>query len=122
MSDKTRKITNRVVLEYVLNKMIENGAPDGYADKVEAMLVQLDKKNAAPRKLSEKQIANASIADEIAGLLSDGVARTSGEIAKAIPALEGESPQKCAGILRSMFVAGRVRKETDKRKTYYSLA
>lgn len=120
MTEKTVKMTNRVALNYALDNLPD--APADVREKLENMIIQLDKKNASPRKLSEKQVANAEIADEIATLLSDGVARTSGEIAKSIPALTGENPQKCAGILRSMFTAGRVSKETIKRKTYYTNA
>ena len=118
------KITNRIVLEYVLNKMIENGAPEGYAEKVEKMLEQLDKKNAAPKKLTAKQTENEGVKAEILAFLTENPDSgfTCSDLLKLVPALEDKSNQYASALLRALVLAGSVTKFTDKRRTYFKAA
>ena len=115
------KVTNRIVLDYCLNKMVENGAPEGYIEKIEKMIDQLDKKNAAPKKLTAQQEKNLSIGAEITDFLFDheGEGFTVSDLLKSVPSCEGDSNQHVSAIMRSLVLGGSVEKYTDKRRTYF---
>lgn len=120
----TTKITNRIVLEYCLNKFIENGAPDGYIEKMEKMIDQLDKKNAAPKKLTAQQEKNEDVKADILDFLSEneGKGYTVSDLLKAVPTCEGDSNQHVSALMRALVLAGSVEKYTEKRRTYFRLA
>ena len=119
----TKKITNRVVLDYCLNKMVENGAPDGYAEKVEAMIAALDKKASAERKPTAKQTENEAVRAAVVEFINDnaeGDGFTCSDLIKVCPAVEGKSNQYVSAILRQAVLAGEISKGTVKRRTYFA--
>lgn len=120
----TTKVTNRIVLEYCLNKFVENGAPDGYIEKMEKMIDQLDKKNAAPKKLTAQQTKNEGIKADILAFLVDNAdsGYTVSDLLKLVPSLEGDSNQHASALLRALVLDGSVTKYTEKRRTYFKAA
>ena len=113
------KLTNKVALQYAL-KAIGDSNPEVTA-KIEKMIEQIEKKNAAPRKLTAKQVANEDIKATILAFLVDNADTgfTVGEILKAIPFEEGPTNQKISALLRQMKEEGKVDRYVDKRRAYF---
>ena len=90
------------------------------AEKLTAMVEQLDKKAAAPKKPTAKQLAAVGEAEEVyEALKSVGKAVTVSELMEAVPELaKFGSNQKVASLLRSML-DGKVVRTEEKRKAYF---
>lgn len=89
--------------------------------KLTAMVEQLDKKAAAPKKPTAKQLAAVGEAEEVyEALKSVGKAVTVSELMEAVPELmtKFKSSQKVASLLRSML-DGKVVRTEEKRKAYF---
>ena len=129
------KMTNRVALSTaieVLSKSSETftltvgeetltySAAD-VVTKLTAMIEQLDKKAAAPKKPTAKQLAAVGEAEEVyEALKAVGKAVTVSELMEAVPELmtKFKSSQKVASLLRSML-DGKVVRTEEKRKAYF---
>lgn len=99
----------------------------GYAhdEDKEFLLHELEllaKKNSGERKPTATQVANESVKETIVSVLSDGVARTIGEICKADESLADLTSQKVSALVRQLVLEGTVAREEVKRKAYFSLA
>lgn len=129
------KMTNRVALSTaieVLSKSSENFTLTAGEEtltysaaevvtKLTAMVEQLDKKAAAPKKPTAKQLAAVGEAEEVyEALKSVGKAVTVSELMEAVPELmtKFKSSQKVASLLRSML-DGKVVRTEEKRKAYF---
>lgn len=134
------KLTNRVALstaiELALNSKTDFSLTVGEGEKAEtltftsvelvekltAMVEQLDKKAAAPKKPTAKQVAAIGEAEEVYEALSAvGKAVTVSELMEAVPALvtKYKSNQKVSFLLRKLEESGKVEKTTEKRKSYF---
>jgi hypothetical protein len=128
------KMTNRVALSTaieVLSKSAETftltageetltySAAEVVA-KLSTMVEQLDKKAAAPKKPTAKQVQAIGEAEEVyEALKSVGKAVTVSELMEACPELaKFGSNQKVASLLRSML-DGKVVRTEEKRKAYF---
>ena len=127
------KMTNRVALSTaieVLSKSSESFtltageetltySAEEVVAKLTAMVDQLDKKAAAPKKPTAKQLAAVGEAEEVyEALKSVGKAVTVSELMEAVPELRKYSNQKVASLLRSML-DGKVVRTEEKRKAYF---
>ena len=128
------KLTNRVALstaiELALSAQTDFSLTVGeetltftraeLAEKLTAMVEQLDKKAAAPKKPTAKQLAAVGEAEEVyEALKSVGKAVTVSELMEAVPELaKFGSNQKVASLLRSML-DGKVVRTEEKRKAYF---
>lgn len=129
------KMTNRVALSTaieVLSKSSESFtltageetltySAEEVVAKLTAMVEQLDKKAAAPKKPTAKQLAAVGEAEEVyEALKSVGKAVTVSELMEAVPELmtKFKSSQKVASLLRSML-DGKVVRTEEKRKAYF---
>lgn len=89
--------------------------------KLSTMVEQLDKKAAAPKKPTAKQVQAVGEAEEVyEALKSVGKAVTVSELMEAVPELmtKFKSSQKVASLLRSML-DGKVVRTEEKRKAYF---
>ena len=113
------KITNKSALLYAIENLPE--APAEIVEKWHTMVAQLEKKNAAPRKITAKQEANEVVKEAIADFLSAHTDNgyTCSDLLKEVPELEGKSTQYVSALMRSLQISGVVSKYTDKRKTYF---
>lgn len=128
------KMTNRVALSTaieVLSKSAETFtltageetltySTEEVVAKLTTMVEQLDKKAAAPKKPTAKQVAAIGEAEEVyEALKSVGKAVTVSELMEACPELaKFGSNQKVASLLRSML-DGKVVRTEEKRKAYF---
>jgi hypothetical protein len=116
----TTKTTNKTALLYALENLPE--APAEVREKWQKMIDQLDKKNAAPAKMTAKQEANEGVKGEILDFLRDNAeGYTYSDLLKAIPSCEGKSNQYVSALMSQLFKSGAVEKYTDKRRTYFRI-
>lgn len=113
------KVTNRIALTYALDNLPD--APADIREKWQKMVDQLDKKNASPKKMTEKQKANEGVKGEIALFLADheGEGFTVSDLLKSVPSCEGDSNQHVSALMRQLVLDGTVEKYVDKRRTYF---
>jgi hypothetical protein len=119
----TEKMTNKKALTFVLEGF---ELPADVREKLEKMLVQVEKKNSAKTegKLTPTQVANEVIKAEIFDFLADNPTRkmTISEMLKEIPACAELTNQKVSALVRQLKEEGKVVKTEDKRKSYFSIA
>ena len=82
----------------------------------------LAKKNSGEKKPTATQKENEDIKKVIVSVLSDGTARTIGEICKSDEALADLSSQKVSALVRQLVLDEIVTREEVKRKAYFSIA
>ena len=82
----------------------------------------LAKKNSGEKKPTATQKENEEIKKVIVDVLSDGTARTIGEICKSDEALAELSSQKVSALVRQLVLDEIVTREEVKRKAYFSIA
>ena len=112
------KITNVKALAYVLENC---ELPKEYAEKVEKMKAQFEKKNSAEKKPTATQIANEGIKNVILETLGEK-SMTITEMQKANSELAELSNQKISALLKQMTENGSVVREEIKRKAYFKKA
>ena len=115
------KITNKSALMFAINAIGDTN-PEVTA-KLQKMVEQLDKKNAAPRKLTAQQEKNETLKAEIVQFLADNAdtGYTVSDLLKAVPSLEGDSNQHASALLRQLVLADIVDKYSEKRRTYFKI-
>lgn len=118
----TSKTTNKTALLFAIENLPD--APAEIREKWENMVAQLDKKNAAPKKITAKQEANEAVRETILDFLSlnSDKSYTCSDLLKEVDALEGRSPQYVSALMRSLVLSQAVVKTTDKRRTYFRVA
>ena len=91
---------------------------------VEHELELLAKKNAAEKKPTAQQEANAGIKDAVLALMQEHPNQlyTVTDILKSVPACADLTNQRVSALIRQMVDAGQVKRTEDKRKAYFSLA
>lgn len=114
------KITNKMVLTYVRDNF---DLPEGYADKVSAMIAALDRKSSAERKPTAKQTENEGVRAALVAFINEnaeGDGFTCADLIAQCPAVAGKSNQYVSAIMRQAVAAGEVSKGTVKRRTYFA--
>lgn len=119
--DTNTKMTNRIALTIAIEAIGDSNAEA--TAKLNKMIEQLDKKNAAPKKMTEKQEKNEVVKGEILDFLreNEGVGYTCSDLLKQVPACEGDSNQHISALMRALTLDGSVVKYTDKRRTYFKV-
>ena len=119
---ETKKITNKLALEYVMNNF---DIPADVLEKLEKMHDSLNRKSASAsgnRKPTAKQIANAEYKKNIVAFMSNEPNRifTASEVQKGCPNLpEDISNQKTSALLNQLVNAGNLEKLKEKGKTFF---
>ena len=91
--------------------------------KLNEMVAQLDKKSGAEKPLTEQQKQNLGYKTDLLAILADGKARTATELLKEVPTFpEDMSNQRVSQLLRQLILDGKVKKETVKGKTLFTIA
>lgn len=85
-------------------------------EKLEALKVQLVKRNSGERKPTKTQKENESVKAEILSLLT-----AEGKQCKDIAATLGLATQKVSALLKQLVDAGLAEKYTEKRVTYFKV-
>ena len=120
------KLTKKVALSLAvaaLTDSIPTDCPyskDEIVTKLNEMIVQLDKKPAGEKAMTENQKQNVGFKADILTFLADGQKRTATEILNGVESFpDGMTNQRVSALLRQLFLDGKVQKETVKGKTLF---
>ena len=116
------KMTNAMALEIALEVMKETDA-EKYAEvieKLDKMLVQVNKKSSANRKPTATQLENEGLKEKIVEYLKNtGKRLTVSEMMKEIEGLEERSNQRVTSLATFLYKEGKIDREVEKRKAYF---
>ena len=117
-----KKMTNAMALEIALEVLKETDA-EKYTEvieKLDKMLVQVNKKSSANRKPTATQLENEDLKVKIAEYLTNtGKRLTVSEMMKEIEGLEELSNQRVTSLATSLYKEGKINREVEKRKAYF---
>lgn len=117
-----KKMTNAQALEIALEVLKETGA-EKYTEvieKLDKMLIQVNKKSSANRKPTATQLENEGLRVKIAEYLTNtGKRLTVSEMMKEIEGLEELSNQRVTSLATSLYKEGKIDREVEKRKAYF---
>ena len=104
------KMTYVNAIDSALNGVIN----DEVREKLEALKIQLAKRNSGSRGLTKTQRENEGVKDSILGILT-----AEGKQCKDIADALGISGQKCSALLKQLVDEGKAEKYAEKRVTYF---
>lgn len=117
-----KKMTNAQALEIALEVLKETDV-EKYTEvieKLDKMLVQVNKKSSANRKPTATQLENEGLRVKIADYLTNtGKRLTVSEMMKEIEGLEELSNQRVTSLATSLYKEGKIEREVEKRKAYF---
>ena len=117
-----KKMTNAQALEIALEVLKETDT-EKYTEvieKLDKMLVQVNKKSSANRKPTATQLENEGLRVKIAEYLTNtGKRLTVSEMMKEIEGLEELSNQRVTSLATSLYKEGKINREVEKRKAYF---
>ncbi len=117
-----KKMTNAMALEIALEVLKETDA-EKYAEvieKLDKMLIQVNKKSSANRKPTATQLENEGLREKIVKYLTNtGKRLTVSEMMKEIEGLEELSNQRVTSLATSLYKEGKINREVEKRKAYF---
>ena len=117
-----KKMTNAMALEIALEVLKETDA-EKYTEvieKLDKMLVQVNKKSSANRKPTATQLENEGLRVKIAEYLTNtGKRLTVSEMMKEIEGLEELSNQRVTSLATFLYKEGKIDREVEKRKAYF---
>lgn len=88
------------------------------ADFIAHEIELLDKKNSAERKPSKVQLENEATGEKLLDTMEPNVRYTVSDLCKLVGI---DSTQKMTPIATALYKAGRLARETEKRRNYYFL-
>ena len=116
------KMTNAMALEIALEVLKEIDA-EKYTEVIEKlnkMLVQVNKKSSANRKPTATQLENEDLKVKIKEYLKDtGKKLTVSEMMKEIEGLEELSNQRVTSLATPLYKEGKIDREVEQRKAYF---
>ena len=119
MANTTEKMTNKVALSYVL---MNYELPADVAEKIEGMLIQLEKRSSAERKPSARQIENESLKGKIVETMETNRLYSVGEMLKEFVFFPADmTPQRLSAIMTQLVSANKVERLVEKRKVYFKV-
>ena len=114
-TNTTEKMTNKKALTYVLETF---ELPKAVKEKLEVMIVQLDKKNGAERKPTKTQLENENYKKMILEFMTETKVTVT-DIQKSIEELNDFSNQKVARLVKDLYDGGLIKKEVVKGRSYF---
>lgn len=117
-----KKMTNAMALEIAIEVMKETDT-EKYTEvieKLDKMLVQVNKKSSANRKPTATQLENENLKVKIKEYLKDtGKKLTVSEMMKEIEGLEELSNQRVTSLVTFLYKEGKIDRVVEKRKAYF---
>lgn len=104
--------------EFFLSIMAKYPLTDYEKERFEHEIELLDKKNSADRKPSKIQLENEAIGEKMLDTMESNVRYTISELCKLMGI---DSTQKMTPIATALYKAGKLARETEKRRNYYFL-
>ena len=118
----SEKMTEKRALIYAIQNLPD--APADVREKWEKMLANLEKRNAAPKQMTEQQkkneIVKAAILDFLTANPETGY--TVSDLIAQVPECNGDTTQHISALVRALDLDQRVIKYVEKRRTYVKIA
>ena len=117
-----KKITNAMALEISIEVLKETDTEKytEVVEKLDKMLVQVNKKSSANRKPTATQLENEDLKVKIKEYLKDtGKKLTVSEMMKEIDGLEELSNQRVTSLVTFLYKEGKIDRVVEKRKAYF---
>lgn len=90
-------------------------------EKLEALLVQQNKKSSTEKKPTKTQEANKALGEVVLSILREnGTPMTVTEVFNAMPEGSVSSTQKVSALVRALLLEGKVVKTVEKRVSFFS--
>lgn len=115
---KQEKMTNKSALNYVIEHF---ELPTDVKEKLENMVVQLEKKSSSPKKPKKNQIENEKLCQIALGTLSYDVPKTASDVLKQTEEFKERelSTQKVTSLLKILVDSDRAIKVVEKGRSYF---
>lgn len=113
------KMTKRDYFNTLLS-LSEVQADETLVSFINHELELLSKKNSSEKKDTPTQVANKATKDAIYSAMESGKRYFVSELIKEIPALYDASTPKASALVNQMVAEGRVLKEVEKGRSYFS--
>ena len=116
------KMTNAMALEIAIEVLKETDTEKytEVVEKLDKMLVQVNKKSSANRKPTATQLENEDLKVKIEEYLKDtGKKLTVSEMMKEIEGLEELSNQRVTSLVTFLYKEGKINRVVEKRKAYF---
>ena len=120
-----KKMTNAMALETAIEVMKEDNQYDEVVEKLDKMLVQVNKKSSANRKPTATQVENENLKGAIVEYLDrTGKKLTVSEMMKEIPELANLSNQRVTSLVTALYSKNNpenrvIDRAMDKRKAVF---
>ena len=114
-----KKMTNAMALEIAIDVMKEDNQYDEVVEKLQKILVQVNKKSSANKKPTATQLENEELKVKILAHLETVEKQTVSEMMKAIPELAELTNQRVTSLVTSLYKDGKVDRIVEKRKAYF---
>lgn len=124
------KLTKKIALSAAVDLLrkgtmdITDYSREEIAAKLESIIEGLEKKDAAPRKLTEQQKRNEVVKSAIMEFLAANpeTGYTVSELIANVPECNGDTTQHISALVRALDLDKMVEKYTEKRRTYVKIA
>lgn len=115
------KLTNAMALATAIEVLSTDNQYDAVIEKLQKMQEQLEKKKAykGSGKPTKTQVLNEGLKEEILNVMEVGERYTVTEITKMVTT--EMSNQKASALLKQLAETNKVKRDVDKRKTYFTL-
>ena len=125
----SNKLTKKRARSYAIDLIRKGDATSEFtaeaiAEKLEGMIVELEKRDAAPRKLTEQQKRNEVIKSAIVDFLAANAdsGYTISDLIKEVPECAEMTTQHISALVRALNLDSKVEKYVEKRRTYVRIA
>ena len=118
-----KKMTNAQALEIALKVLKETDA-EKYTEvieKLDKMLVQVNKKSSANKKPTATQVENEELKVKILAHLKTVDKQTVFEMMKTVPDLAELTNQRVTSLVTALYKEGKVDRVVEKRRAYFTL-
>lgn len=118
-----KKMTNAMALEVAIEvlKATDTEKYTEVVEKLDKMLVQVNKKSSANRKPTATQVENEELKVKILAHLATVDKQTVSEMMKTIPELADLTNQRVTSLVTALYKEGKVDRVVEKRKAYFTL-
>lgn len=118
-----KKMTNAMALEVAIEvlKATDTEKYTEVIEKLDKMLVQVNKKSSANRKPTATQVENEELKEKILAHLTTVEKQTVSEMMKTIPELADLTNQRVTSLITALYKDGKVDRIVEKRKAFFTL-
>ena len=117
-----KKITNAMALEIAIEVLKETDTEKytEVVEKLDKMLVQVNKKSSTNKKPTATQVENEELKVKILAHLETVDKQTVSEMMKTVPDLAELTNQRVTSLVTALYKEGKVDRVVEKRRAYFT--